>query len=116
MKIEWKRLVCVLSDCFLKPRNGHGSPEKVTWNRKPMEAGWIDLQIYIFYMTCLRGKCGVPGSPIVLGQGTSSSCFHTGGTASCCGIKKDSGGGSVSLPDGSDCSLQMFKRLGHFEI
>lgn len=53
------------------------------------------------------------GSPIVLGQGTSSNC-GTGGTASCCGIKKDSGGGSVrkrGLPDCSDCSLQMFKDL-----
>ena len=28
----------IVFELIFKPRNGHGTPEKVTWNRKPMEA------------------------------------------------------------------------------
>lgn len=113
MKIEWNGLVCMLRKLFLKPRNGHGSPEKVTWNRKPMEAGWIDVQIYIFYMTCVRGNAGFQVLLSSWGKGHRQAVFTPVAQQVAVESRKTL---EADLPDCSDCSLQMFKRLGHFEI
>lgn len=43
---------------FFQPRNGHGSPEKVTWNRKPMEAAMDRSAILHILHDLLRGNAG----------------------------------------------------------
>ena len=37
-KLMFEHSGIVFEQLIFKPRNGHGTPEKVTWNRKPMEA------------------------------------------------------------------------------
>ena len=61
-----------------------------------------------FPVTCLRGIAGFQVLLASWGKGHRQAVFTPVAQQVCCGIKKDSGGGSVSLPDCSDCSLQMF--------
>ena len=117
VKIEWNRLVwsCLCVEwLFLKPRNGHGSPEKVTWNRKPMEAA-MDRCAF-FPVTCLRGIAGFQVLLASWGKGHRQAVFTPVAQQVAVESRKTLEADPWVYLTVQIVHCKCFERLGHFEV